>query len=126
MKKQTSGTLYVPQSTGVSVPESVKALNEQVNNLQHKYYRALAPDCEKNTRKVCGFKKNHHLCSAYHLIQARRLAIVAAGIFYAYQFTYSSVPCGALMRPQPVSGGKQRGAELFLFPSRNNQPIVSF
>ena len=30
----------------------------------------------------------------------------------------SSVPCGALMRPLPVSGGSQRGAELFLFPLR--------
>ena len=127
MKKQTSGTLYVPQSTGVSVPESVKALNEQVNNLQHKYYRALAPDCEKNTRKVCGFKKNHHLCSAYHLIQARRLAIVAAGIFYAYQFTYSSVPCGALMRPLPVQGGMQRESGTFFVPLPvYNQHIVSF
>lgn len=46
MKNQTSGALYAPQSTGVSVPESVKALNEQVNNLQRRYYRSMAPDCE--------------------------------------------------------------------------------
>ncbi len=31
--------------------------------------------------------------------------------------SYSSVPCGVLMHPQPVSGGKQRGAELFCFLS---------
>lgn len=46
MKNQTSGALYAPQSTGVSVPESVKALNEQVNNLQRRYYRSMAPDCD--------------------------------------------------------------------------------
>lgn len=49
MRNQTSGALYAPQSTGVSVPESVKALNEQVNNLQRRYYRSLAPDCEVKT-----------------------------------------------------------------------------
>lgn len=46
MKEQTSGALYAPQSAGVNVPESVKALNEQVNNLQRRYYRSLASDCE--------------------------------------------------------------------------------
>ena len=61
------------------------------------------------------FKYVSYICSAVHLIRARRLAIFAAGIFYAYGFRYSSVPCGALMRPQPVSGGEQRGAELFCF-----------
>ena len=127
MRNQTSGVLYAPQSTGLNVPESVKALNEQVNNLQRRYYRSLAPDCEKLSTKVCVFKKNHHLCNVYHLNQARRLAnSFAAGIFYAHSRTYSSVPCGALMRPQPDSGGRQRGAELFLFSSRNNQHIVSF
>lgn len=38
--------LYAPQSTGVHIPERVNALNEQVNNLQSRYYRSLAPDCE--------------------------------------------------------------------------------
>ena len=66
------------------------------------------------------FKYVSHICIAFHLIQARRLAIFAAGIFCAYGFRYSSVPCGALMRPQPDSGGRQRGAELFLFLPRNN------
>lgn len=46
MKKTTSGVLYAPQSTGVHIPERVNALNEQVNNLQGRYYRSLAPDCE--------------------------------------------------------------------------------
>ena len=46
MKKATSGVLYAPQSTGVHIPERVNALNEQVNNLQSRYYRSLAPDCE--------------------------------------------------------------------------------
>ena len=46
MKNQTSGALYAPQSTGVHIPERVNALNEQVNNLQGRYYRSLAPDCE--------------------------------------------------------------------------------
>lgn len=49
MKEQASGALYAPQPTGASIPESVNALTEQVNNLQRKYYRALAPDCEVKT-----------------------------------------------------------------------------
>ena len=66
----------------------------------------------------CQFKKNMHICSALHLIQASRFAnTIAAGFFYAPGYTYSSVPCGALMRPLPESGVMQRGAELFLFPS---------
>ena len=70
---------------------------------------------KKLPAKVCGFKKNPHLCNVYHLNQARRLAIIAAGIFCVHSLLYSSVPCGALMRPQPDSGGRQRGAELFCF-----------
>lgn len=81
---------------------------------------------KKLSAKVCGFRKNHHLCTVYHLKQARRLAIFAAGIFYAHSISYSSVPCGALMRPQPVSGGRQRGAELFCFSPNFNLFIVSF
>ena len=73
------------------------------------------------------FKYVSHICSAVHLIRARRLAIFAAGISYAYGFRYSSVPCGVLMHPLPLSGVQQRGAELFFvsFPSCN-QFIVSF
>ena len=127
MKKQTPGALYAPQPAGVNVPESGKALNEQVNNLQRRYYRSLAPDCEKLSTKVCGFKKNRHLCSDFHLIQATRFANrLPLAFFMPIGYLYSSVPCGALMSPQPDSGGRQRGAELFLFSSRNNQHIVSF
>nr|DAE03447.1 MAG TPA: hypothetical protein [Siphoviridae sp. ctTXt1] len=53
------------------------------------------------------------------MVQASRLAIIAAGIFYVHSIKYSSVPCGALMRPLPESGGRQRGAELFYSLSFN-------
>ena len=49
MKKETSGALYAPKPVGVNVSETVKALNEQVNNLQRRYYKELAPDCELRT-----------------------------------------------------------------------------
>lgn len=49
MRNQTSGVLYAPQPTGESIPEGVNALTEQVNNLQRRYYRSLAPDCEVKT-----------------------------------------------------------------------------
>ena len=48
----------------------------------------------------------------------RVFANFTVGIFYVHRLIYSSVPCGALMRPQPVSGARQRGAELFLSPLR--------
>ena len=104
--------------------------NRQVCLMPHASlaFMALAGSAFKKLfQKVCGLKNNPHICSAQHLIQARRLAkIFAAGIFYVHGYTYSSVPCGALMRPQPVSGVEQRGAELFLFPSVLNQHNVSF
>lgn len=46
MKNQTSGALIAPEPAGGHVYENLKALNEQVNNLQGRYYRSLAPDCE--------------------------------------------------------------------------------
>lgn len=46
MKNQVSGTLNVPASGIPAVGESVNALTEQVNNLQSRYYRSMAPDCE--------------------------------------------------------------------------------
>lgn len=49
MKNQIPGTLNVPASGIPTVGESVNALTEQVNNLQRRYYRALAPDCEVKT-----------------------------------------------------------------------------
>ena len=49
MKTLSQGTLNVPASGIPTVGESVNALTEQVNNLQRRYYRALAPDCEVKT-----------------------------------------------------------------------------
>ena len=49
MKNQASGALIAPQHAGVRVSESVNALTEQVNNLQRRYYRSLASDCEVKT-----------------------------------------------------------------------------
>ncbi|WP_297975128.1 hypothetical protein [uncultured Bacteroides sp.] len=49
MRNQTSGTLNVPASGIPTVSETVNALTEQVNNLQRRYYRSLAPDCEVKT-----------------------------------------------------------------------------
>ena len=67
----------------------------------------------KKLPKVCELKNNPHLCSDFHFEQADSTANIAVGIFYAHGLSYSSVPCGALMRPLPVQGGSQRGAELF-------------
>jgi hypothetical protein len=110
------------------VLESV-VTNRQVCLMAHASlaFMALAGSAFKKLfQKVCGLKNNPHLCSAFHFEQADSTANIAVGIFYAHGLSYSSVPCGALMRPLPVQGGSQRGAELFLFPSRNNQHIVSF
>ena len=110
------------------VLESV-VTNRQVCLMAHASlaFMALAGSAFKKLfQKVCGLKNNPHLCSAFHFEQADSTANIAVGIFYAHGLSYSSVPCGALMRPLPVQGGSQRGAELFLFPSRTNQHIVSF
>ena len=110
------------------VLESV-VTNRQVCLMAHASlaFMALAGSAFKKLfQKVCGLKNNPHLCSAFHFEQADSTANIAVGIFYAHGLSYSSVPCGALMRPLPVQGGMQRGAELFLFPSRTNQHIVSF
>ena len=61
MKELTIGTQSVP-APRTSVGESVNALTKQVSNLK------------KLSAKVCGFKKNHHLCNAFHLIQATMFA----------------------------------------------------
>ncbi|MBQ7941126.1 MAG: hypothetical protein IJ328_01795 [Muribaculaceae bacterium] len=72
---------------------------------------------KKSSFLVCGFQKSPYICNAYHLNQATASPTKAVGIFYALaENNISSVPCGALMRPQPDSGGKQRGAELFSYP----------
>ena len=49
MKNQTSGALIAPEPAVVHVSENLKALNEQVSNLQRRYCRSLAPDCEVRT-----------------------------------------------------------------------------
>lgn len=49
MKNQSSGTLSVPQPTGLNVSETVNALSGQVSKLATDYRRALAPDCEVKT-----------------------------------------------------------------------------
>lgn len=75
---------------------------------------------KKTSYFVCGFKKTPYICSAYHMNQATVSPTTAVGIFCVLAENYnSSVPCGALMRPQPDSGGKQRGTELFSSPVIN-------
>ena len=75
---------------------------------------------EKKPSKVCGLKNNPHLCSALHLRKARRLANnFAAGIFCVHGLSYSSVPCGALMRPLPFSRCSATGSGTFSFPYIN-------
>ncbi len=49
MKNQATGALTAPGTVEVPVSHTVQALSEQVNHLQHRYYRALAPDCEVRT-----------------------------------------------------------------------------
>ena len=55
MKNQTSGALIAPEPAGIHVSENLKALNEQVSNIQHRYYRVLAPDCEIKTEADCWY-----------------------------------------------------------------------
>jgi hypothetical protein len=89
--------------------------NRQVCLMPHASlaFMALAGSAFKKLfQKVCGLKNNPHLCSAYHLRKARRLAkIFAAGIFYVHGYTYSSVPCGVVNAPtaflKVVSNGER-------------------
>lgn len=46
MKEQMNGALVAPRPLGESVSETVNALTGQVSELQKRYYRSLAPDCE--------------------------------------------------------------------------------
>lgn len=117
-------------TSSIALHQSVSSrlLRAVVENL---IWRVRPENCpEKTGVKVCGFKKSAYLCGVYHLNQATvSPSAPAAGLFYGRGLchTHSSVPCGALMRPQPDSGGRQRGAELFLFPSPNIiSTIVSF
>ena len=116
MKELTIGTQSVP-APRTSVGESVNALTEQVNNLK------------KLSAKVCGFKKNPHLCSALHFDKARMFASFTVGIFYAQWLSYSSDPrVESLMASLPYQGVVQRESGTFFvpFPSSINQYIVSF
>lgn len=67
----------------------------------------------------CYFKTKTYICNVYHLKQARDGSPIniAAGIFYAHSFGYIPIrfrpPCGVLMHPQPVSGGRQRESGTF-------------
>ena len=96
------------------VLESV-VTNRQVCLMAHASlaFMALAGSAfKKLIQKVCGLKNNPHICNAYHLRKARRLAkIFAAGIFYVHGFTYSSVPCGVVNAPtaflKVVSNGER-------------------
>lgn len=74
---------------------------------------------QKTDGKICSSGNSAYLCDAYHLKQAAESPIPMPAAFFMplAVFDTSSVPCGALMRPQPVSGGKQRGAELFRIPA---------
>lgn len=49
MKELTLGTHQVPASGLSAAGEKVNALTGQVNHLQRRYYRSLAPDCELRT-----------------------------------------------------------------------------
>ena len=144
MKTLTQGTLNVPASGIPTVGESVNALTEQVNNLQRRYYRALAPDCEvrsssdrwnlaaiikKPSAKVCYSKNFHHLCDALHFDKARMFASFTVGISCAQWLSYSSDPrVESLMASLPYQGVVQRESGTFFvpFPSSINQYIVSF
>ena len=110
----------------------LRTLTERVINLISRVALPAAVLSCVATRKKSGqtiarVKSYSDICNVYHLIQATESPTAsAAGFFYGRgRHIISSVPCGALMRPQPVSGGRQRGAELFLFPEVKFS-IVSF
>ena len=83
-------------------------------------YYNYKSDLKKNNLYRCFFSKKLYICNAFHLIQAREGSPIniAAGIFYVHSFGYIPIgfrpPCGALMRPLPVSGGMQRESGTFL------------
>ena len=71
-------------------------------------------------KSVASIESSAYICTVHHSIQATvSPSASAVGLFCGHgsRHTLSSVPRGALMRPQPVSGGEQRGAELFPFPT---------
>ena len=116
MKNQASGVLIAPEPTGVHVSENLKALTNQVSNLK------------KLSAKVCGFKKNHHLCNAFHLIQATMFANFSRWHFLCLLASYIvPTPVWSVNAPTACIRWKATGKRnFFLFPSRNSQHIVSF
>lgn len=71
-------------------------------------------------------KKSSYLCNALHFKTGDRVANKRRWHFLCHRVNYnSSVPCGTLMRPLPVLGVEQWGAELFSSPVINKY-IVSF
>lgn len=66
---------------------------------------------------VCRLKKSAYICNALHLKQATKSpTATAAGFFYGRGLCHnntSSVPCGALMRPLPVSRCNATGSGTF-------------
>ena len=81
---------------------------------------------KKTILSACGLKNNPYLCNDFHFKTGDRVANKRRWHFFCLGVNnISSVPCGALMRPLPVLGGSQRGAELFSYPVINNH-IVSF
>lgn len=88
--------------------------NSKVTFLGRKVFHLLNYrwNLEKKSLRICGLKNNPHLCNAYHLRKARRLANnFAAGIFCVHGYTYSSVPCGVVNAPtaflKVVSNGER-------------------
>jgi len=134
MKNQTSGALIAPEPAGVHVSENLKVLNGQVNNLQRRYYRSLAPDCEVKTEvdkwyfrailkklsaEVCGFKKNVHLCSAFHFEQATTFANFTRWHFLCPMVNHIvPTPVWSVNAPTACSRWNATGKRnFFLFPS---------
>lgn len=70
------------------------------------------------------------ICSDFHLKQATESpTATAAGLFYGHgpcYITTSSVPCGALMRPLPVSRWKSTGSGTFSVSPREQTNIQCF
>ena len=81
---------------------------------------------KKTSQFFCDSKRNPYLCNVFHLKSGECIANRRRWHFLCQgENNISSVPCGALMRPLPDLGGRQRGAELFSYPVINNS-IVSF
>ncbi len=77
-------------------------------------------------KSSCRFKKSAYLCSAFHLKQAAESpTTLSAAFFMPLAYRISSVPCGALMRPLPVSRWNATGSGTF-FISLPTESINTF